>query len=216
MAFPQPGFQNPSTKSEKKLEKGSLTPEENLKLVQKYLTPEGKGNELFAEYCRDFFLRKGVIGGIIGHEYPNNVEDVMQEAILNAVLNLRQFDGRALLETWLYKIAVHEAFDFLRKAKVRKDVSRKVSLDDLLLTGEDIADPSIDIDRALENTDLLEHMLKNLTEHQRNIMILHYVEGYSPQEIADKLGMNYNTIKVQLMRTKQAIIKYITRKRLKK
>ena len=43
------------------------------------------------------------------------VEDVMQQAYVNAYTHLRQFDGRAQFATWLTKIAVHEALARVRR-----------------------------------------------------------------------------------------------------
>src|SRR4051794_35156166 len=43
------------------------------------------------------------------------VEDVMQQAYLNAYAHLHQFEGRSTFSTWLIRIAVHEAFACRRR-----------------------------------------------------------------------------------------------------
>lgn len=47
----------------------------------------------------------------------NEAEDVMQDAYVRAYASLHHFGGRALLSTWLAKIAVYEALHRLRKQK---------------------------------------------------------------------------------------------------
>src|SRR6202040_3020522 len=58
-----------------------------------------------------------LVGGILRrHE---DLEDVAQQVFLKAYLGIRRFDQRAAFSTWLYKIAVNECWDYLRKKKVR-------------------------------------------------------------------------------------------------
>src|SRR5579863_2941393 len=59
-----------------------------------------------------------VIGGIMRRN--EDVEDVAQQALLKAYLSLKRFDLRSAFGTWLYKIAVNECWDYLRKKKVRR------------------------------------------------------------------------------------------------
>src|ERR1039458_1557817 len=59
-----------------------------------------------------------VIGRILrGSE---DVEDVAQQAFSKAYFSIRRFDMRSAFGTWLYKIAVNECWDYLRKKKVRR------------------------------------------------------------------------------------------------
>src|SRR5271157_4998948 len=48
-----------------------------------------------------------------------DAEDVAQQVFIKAYFALRRFDQRAAFGTWLYKIAVNECWDYLRKKKVR-------------------------------------------------------------------------------------------------
>src|SRR6267154_1427005 len=59
-----------------------------------------------------------VVGRILrGSE---DVEDVTQPAFPKAYFSIRRFDMRSAFGTWLYKIAVNECWDYLRKKKVRR------------------------------------------------------------------------------------------------
>ncbi len=59
-----------------------------------------------------------VVGGIL--RGSQDVEDVAQQVLLKAYLSLKRFDLRAAFGTWLYKIAVNECRDHIRKKKVRR------------------------------------------------------------------------------------------------
>src|SRR5580700_3868406 len=59
----------------------------------------------------------GLVNGILRRR--EDVEDVVQQVFLKAYVSLKRFDMRAAFSTWLYKIAVKECWDYLRKKKVR-------------------------------------------------------------------------------------------------
>ena len=48
-----------------------------------------------------------------------DVEDVAQQVFIKAFVSIRSFDMRAAFSTWLYKIAVNECWDYLRRKRVR-------------------------------------------------------------------------------------------------
>jgi RNA polymerase sigma factor (sigma-70 family) len=51
--------------------------------------------------------------------FPNDVEDVLQNASLQAWRKLYKFEGKSRFSTWFYKIAENQALMFLRKQKTR-------------------------------------------------------------------------------------------------
>ncbi|HEV2490240.1 MAG TPA: sigma-70 family RNA polymerase sigma factor, partial [Candidatus Acidoferrales bacterium] len=58
-----------------------------------------------------------VVGGILRRR--EDIEDVAQQVFLKAYVSIGRFDMRSAFSTWLYKIAVNECWDYLRKKKVR-------------------------------------------------------------------------------------------------
>src|SRR5229473_4192550 len=94
-----------------------LTPAEKEKLVVRR-TQQGDATA-YEELLRTHQHRVlAVVGGILrGSE---DVEDVAQQALAKAYFSIRQFDLRSAFGTWLYKIAVNECWDYLRKRKVRR------------------------------------------------------------------------------------------------
>jgi RNA polymerase sigma-70 factor, ECF subfamily len=148
-----------------------------------------------------------LVNGILRR--PDDVEDVAQQVFLKAYLGIKRFDQRAAFSTWLYKIAVNECWDYLRKKKVRplvyeadlseEQVSR---LDGIVSADRPPAGPN---DRA-EARELLEQMLDTLPEQDRQLLLLKEVEGFSVQELAEILKLNVNTVKVRLFRARGRIM----------
>jgi len=148
-----------------------------------------------------------LVNGILRN--PEDVEDVAQQVFLKAYLGIKKFDQRAAFSTWLYKIAVNECWDYLRKKKVRplvyeadlseEQVSR---LDGILSAQRPPEGPS---DRA-EARELVERMLEALPEQDRQLLLLKEVEGFSVQELANILHLNMNTVKVRLFRARGRIM----------
>ena len=62
---------------------------------------------------------------------PADVEDIAQQVFLKAYLALPRFDFRAAFSTWLYRIAVNECYDYLRRHRAQKAGGTiEVELDD--------------------------------------------------------------------------------------
>ena len=156
-----------------------------------------------------------LVNGILRR--PDDVEDVAQQVFLKAYLGIKKFDQRAAFSTWLYKIAVNECWDYLRKKKVRplvyeadlseEQVSR---LDGIVSANRPPEGPN---DRA-EARELLERMLDTLPEQDRQLLLLKEVEGFSVQELAEILKLNVNTVKVRLFRARGRIMDLYRRRLL--
>jgi RNA polymerase sigma-70 factor, ECF subfamily len=148
-----------------------------------------------------------LVAGILHR--PDDVEDIAQQVFLKAYLGIKKFDQRAAFSTWLYKIAVNECWDYLRKRKVRpltyeadlseEQVSR---LDGIVSSSRPPEGPSA---RA-ETREILERMLAALPEQDRQLLILKEIEGFSVQELAEILNLNVNTVKVRLFRARGRIM----------
>jgi RNA polymerase sigma-70 factor (ECF subfamily) len=144
-----------------------------------------------------------------------DVEDVSQQVFLKAYVSIRRFDMRSAFSTWLYKIAVNECWDSLRKKKVRplvyeSDLSEEqVQLLDSY--GQADRGPS-GHDQQVEARDLAERLLSALSEEDREILLLKEVEGLSVQEIAEIFKLNVNTVKVRMFRARANMMEAYRRK----
>jgi len=149
-----------------------------------------------------------IIHGIVRQR--NDVEDIAQQVFAKVFLSLRNFDFRSSLITWIYKITVNECFDYLRKRKVRKLVYESDMSEDEVRRVEN-SEPSVDrqvpMDESLASRDYAIKLLTRVSEEERMLLVMKEVEGFSVEELAEKTGMNENTIKVKLFRARQKLVK---------
>lgn len=131
-------------------------------------------------------------------------EDVVQQAYVNAFVNLRQFRGQAQFATWLTRIAINEAL-----ARVRRRGRYEPFEDDLL--NADTMVPirsSPDPERqafAGELRELLEWAIDTLPGGAREAFVLRDVEGLSTADTADSLGVSEDVVKTRLSRARTAL-----------
>jgi len=77
----------------------------------------------------------------------------------------------------------------------------------MMETSQTAMDHTAPVDETLEQRDLLLKLLSKISEEDRSLMLLKEVEGHSVEELAEMTGMNENTIKVKLFRTRQKLVK---------
>ncbi len=161
-----------------------------------------------------------VIGGILrGSE---DVEDVAQQAMAKAYFSIRRFDMRSAFGTWLYKIAVNECWDYLRKKKVRRLVYEADMSEEQVRRLDSVPEHSFgdprprgDAGNRVEQRQLVERLLGELDEKDQIMLVMKEVEGFSVEEISGVLGLNVNTVKVRLFRARGRLVE-VYRKRLEK
>ena len=149
-----------------------------------------------------------IIYGILRNH--NDAEDIAQQVFAKIYFSIGNFDFRSSLLTWIYKITVNECYDYLRKKRVRKlvyesDFNEEDSL--MMENSQTAMDHNVPVDETLERRDLLLKLLSKISDEDRSLMLLKEVEGHSVEELAEMTGMNENTIKVKLFRTRQKLVK---------
>jgi RNA polymerase sigma-70 factor, ECF subfamily len=149
-----------------------------------------------------------IIYGILRNH--NDAEDIAQQVFSKIYFSIQNFDFRSSLLTWIYKITVNECYDYLRKKRVRKlvyesdfseeDAQRMQNIDTA-------TDQGPAVDKQLAQRDLVVKLLAKLSSEDRSLLLLKEVEGHSVEELARMTGMNENTIKVKLFRSRQKLLK---------
>ncbi len=149
-----------------------------------------------------------IIYGILRNH--NDAEDIAQQVFSKIYFSIGNFDFRSSLLTWIYKITVNECYDYLRKKRVRKLVYESdFSEEDTMRmeNSETARDQRPAVDKTLERQDLISKLLTKISDEDRSLIMLKEVEGHSVEELAEMTGMNENTIKVKLFRTRQKLLK---------
>ena len=121
---------------------------------------------------------------VITHDDAN---DVLQNAFLKAWNNLGDFQNKSKISTWLYRIAINEALDFVRRQK------NKISADaDLSVANSLMADDYFDGDEAQA---LLQEAISQLPDVQRTVFTLRYFDDMKYSEISQILGTSEGALK---------------------
>jgi RNA polymerase sigma-70 factor (ECF subfamily) len=130
---------------------------------------------------------------------PAEAEELTQEAFLLLFRKIHTFRGESAFSTWLHRLAVNRVLMCLRRKTLQA-----VSLDEPLDANETSGPPAIDlgcVDQVLEGSldrINLERCIKRLPTGYRTIFLLHDVQGYKHQEIAEILGRSVGDSKSQL------------------
>lgn len=149
-------------------------------LVKKYQSP-----------VRRFFLHQ-----TLGDEELS--DDLAQETFIKAYTHLASFKNLSSFSTWLYKIAYHIFYDYIR--------SRKET------TG--LEDREVDAAYQTEQRNVGEQMdlyrgLSRLKETERTCITLFYMEDLSIDKISTVTGMPAGTIKSHLSRGKEKLANFL-------
>ena len=162
-------------------------------------------HELFYELVRPYERRVYAAAlAILRNE--SDAEDVAQEAMLKALVNIRQFRAEARFSTWLIQITVNEAL--MRRRRERKGMVE--GIDDRRdeegeYTPRDFADWREIPSEALERKEVrqkLAQALASLDRKYREVFVLRDMEQLNIQETADALGISVASVKTRLLRAR--------------
>ncbi len=134
---------------------------------------------------------------------PIWAEDVVQDAFVRAWLMLGGFRHESSFGSWLYRLTVNVVLLELRSTKRRNN--RVVYCEDLA----EFDDKSKSA--APETTLDLEKAVAGLPEQARIVFVLHEIEGYQHEEIAEMLGTAVGTSKAQLHRARHLLRERLVR-----
>lgn len=121
--------------------------------------------------------------------------DVTQQVYLRVFRKINLFTGRSQFGTWMYRVAVNEALQHLRRAK---------RLRGRLLEQEPM-DRSPDSHDNVDDKELLEKALGTLDPELRSAFLLREVEGLAYREIAHSLQIPEGTVASRLNRARREL-----------
>lgn len=124
---------------------------------------------------------------VVNHD---DADDVLQTVFIKAWNNIHNFRGDARLTTWLFKIAVNESINFLKKERTRRSLADDEN-DSFLLENIE-ADPYFDGDELHRE---LQKAVASLPEKQRLVFNMRYFDEMKYEEISDILGTSVGALK---------------------
>ena len=178
---------------------------------------EAAFRELTDPYRRELQLHIYRIVGSV-----QDAEDLLQETLLAAWRGLEQFEERASVRTWLYRIATNRSLDALRASRRRPgDLQRMTEMPeptrhgepiwlqpypDVLLEGIPDQAPGPDARYEAKEAIALAFVagLQHLPPQQRAVLVLRDVLGFRAAEVAEMLGTTEASVNSLLRRARAA------------
>ena len=132
-------------------------------------------------------------------------EDLTQEAFLQLYRKITTFRGESAFSTWLHRLAVNVVLMHLRK-KGLPEVSLQEALEPAEEDGpkKDIGAHDQVLDGSIDRVNL-ERAIETLPPGYRIIFVLHDVEGYEHNEIAEMMGCSIGNSKSQLHKARMKL-----------
>ena len=136
-------------------------------------------------------------------------EDVTQEAFIKAYRALPGFRGDSAFYTWLYRIGINTAKNYLLANKRRAptstpfDAEEAESFEDAGLLHE-ISTPENEL-MSKQVVDVVQASLQQLPEDLRSALTLREIEGLSYEEIASVMNCPIGTVRSRIFRAREAV-----------
>jgi len=140
---------------------------------------------------------------------PAEVEDVTQEAFIKAYRALPAFRGDSAFYTWLYRIGINTAKNYLMAMGRRAPTSTEVEADEAegFEEGEQLRDINTPESVLLSNeiAETVNSTIEKLPEELRIAIQLREIEGMSYEEIAKVMDCPIGTVRSRIFRAREAI-----------
>jgi RNA polymerase sigma-70 factor (ECF subfamily) len=174
--------------------------EDDSRLVARLQAGEQDAYRELVDIYRDRILT--VVARVAGG--TADAEDLAQETFIKAFGAIHRFAGQSALYTWLYRIGVNTARDWLahrrRRPAVSLDAMPQGSVDPP--SGEDGPLESL---RRSELRALVRATMEKLPEPFRTTLILREMEGHTYEEVASILAVSIGTVESRLFRARSKL-----------
>ena len=137
-------------------------------------------------------------------------EDLSQEVFIVVYKTLTKFKGDSKFSTWLYRVTYNKAISKLRKSNRVTITENDTFLENHLDTDE----LKIELTDKEENIEELQKALKKLSKEEQLLIMLHYFENQSIEEIAQVTMFSESNVKVKLFRVRKKLKDWVEASRL--
>ena len=171
---------------------------EELKLISRCVLADdrrafGTLVEAYQPKLRRFFMNL-----TLGDEYLS--DDLAQETFIKAYIELRSFRGMSRFSTWLFRIGYNEFYSYMRSRHETSDIDS--------ITSQPIGDDSFSATEASHDVKVA---MASLSEIERTVVTLFYIDDLPLKNIAVITGLNQNTLRSYLHRAKEKMAKTLNK-----
>lgn len=137
---------------------------------------------------------------VLNHEDAN---DILQNTFIKSWNNIEAFEGKSQISTWLYRIAINESLDFLRKQKKQFLVGADegISVSQRLIADEYF--------EGTEAEALLNEAIAILPEMQKTVFLLKYYDDMKYSDMSKLLDKSEGALKANYHLAVQKISEYL-------
>jgi RNA polymerase sigma factor rpoE len=149
-----------------------------------------------------------VAGLLTRYVSPNDIPDVVQESFIKAYRSIGTFRGDSAFYTWLYRIAVNTAKNYLtaqgRRPPNEDILAEEAESYDVGSNLRDVATPENEM-LSNELKKIVFDTIKGLQEDLRTAITLREIEGLSYEEIAEIMECPVGTVRSRIFRAREII-----------
>jgi RNA polymerase sigma-70 factor (ECF subfamily) len=143
---------------------------------------------------------------------PDEADSIVQETFAEAYRQIGDFRGEAKVSTWLFSIARHQAYGYLRST----DRHNYLEHETIEFLQADRADGTAAATQqavvSSERKRLVHAALQELPDHYRRVIQLRDLEEKSTAEVADELGLTDVNVRVRLHRARKKLREHLCRR----
>lgn len=152
----------------------------------------------------------GMVYRLLGNQ--TDAADVVQEVFLKVFRTIHSFREQSSLRTWIYRIAVNEAYNHRRwfTRHCRCEVPMEDEVASPLAYAADPGRSPYEQALNSENRTLIERALARINPIFRTAVVLRDIQNLSYEEIADILQVSLGTVKSRIVRGREALRREIT------
>ncbi|MCK9256418.1 MAG: sigma-70 family RNA polymerase sigma factor [Bacteroidales bacterium] len=182
----------------------------DLEIVEQALSGNDKAYGQLLDRYQDsiYFLLLKKIGN------ENDAEDLTMETFAKAFNNLAQYTPNYAFSTWIFRIAINNCIDFIRKIKVRPHaIDTAVDFhdpDNVNFTSPNLGPEDLIIKQ--QKATELKNIIKTLKPRYATLIELRYYQELTYEEIAQKLQLPIGTVKAQLFRARELLAPLLVNK----
>lgn len=144
---------------------------------------------------------------------PADAQDIAQESFIKAYRAMESFRGESAFYTWLYRITVNTAKNFVVK-NAGRGISVDVDTPDIeAYDGSERLHQGDNPENILESSDVkrvIKEALQSLPDDLRQAITLREIDDMSYDEIADVMGCPVGTVKSRISRAREIINRKLT------
>ena len=146
----------------------------------------------------------------------DDAEDLTIEAFGKAFSNLEKYTPEFAFSTWLYRVALNNSIDFIRKKRISVVSIHSLKDEDgeerQFEAKSDSLNPEESSIKKQEN-EKLKNIVDQLPSRYRTLIMLRYFEEQSYEEIATQLDLPLGTVKAQLFRARDLLANIMNKKK---